>query len=146
MKFTEIQWEDSPDEDEDNDKDEESSDHKDLLCPVCGMNWLNVSEELGEFNENECDHLMFRWYQDGDPEKININLQDLENAFREALLKVDDTIIATEPETLGHEVNFRRTDREFWEAFNYPGMDEIVYGLNDNGHDIFGIRKQIPEK
>lgn len=142
MKFTQVKWEEVADAE--NDDDEDSGHYADLCCPICGTSWLNVSEKLGEFNEYECNHLVFRWYQDGDPEEIHIEQKVLERAFQEALIKLDNTINVSDSHSVGLEVDRRRTDDEFWQAFQCPGIDEIVYGLNDNGTDIFGLRRDIP--
>lgn len=139
MKFTEIFWI----ENAENTDDGASGDQRELSCPVCGAGWLNVNMEEGEFSESECEHMMFHWYQDGDPVATHVAEDIFEKALREALKKTDPESRANTSAELFHDIHHQRLDKKFWDAFECHGIDEIVFGDDEGNTFIFGLSRNV---
>lgn len=144
MKLTEIFWEDAAD----HPAKDVLSDLENLKCPICAKSWLNISMKYGEFYEYTCEHLMFRWYEDGSPENIHVKPEDIEKAFCDALVKVDNEFTSKEHAAVLKEIYCWRTDEKFWQGFECPGIDEIVFAYQSGGtlepetRHIFGVRTE----
>jgi hypothetical protein len=138
MKVIEISWQWPAGRDD----DKTSSDNVELRCPLCDTYWLNVSEAKGEFNENACEHLMFKWYQDGEPEAVNVDRKRFERAIQESLGKVDRVrVIETLPEDFD-EMMIWRLNENFWAGFQCPGIHTLVVGAARGvtlARHVFGI-------
>ncbi len=138
MKVIEISWEESADAE----GDDSPSSATELSCPICHEMWLRISEATGRFNENICEHLMFRWYQEGAPKGVNINQEHLDLAIHGALGKVDrGSVVKALPEDF-NDLLIWRLNENFWAGFECPGIDTLAVSTPQGAslaRHVFGV-------
>lgn len=105
--------------------DEEGNSSK-LFCPECGALWVDVDYGDAMVNGGKCEHFMFTWEQNSDPECYNGLTKDiLFESIAKAYKKNNDKSLWIDMDNreIANDVYF---EKEFWEKSEVKEISMIL--------------------